>query len=535
MLLNQADNGTLIAQASELGSWELLPDNCPINPIHAALLRTGKILFIAGSGNNPNNVGNTDVVSKGCAVLTLGKSTTATFFQPMIPVTDNGPIDLFCCGHSFLADGRLMCVGGTASYDPFKGLVSALAFDPSTDQWVKESNQPDGARWYPTVITLGDGRIVAMSGIDENGGLLDTYPESYLPGTPSGTWSYFSGQEQNWQDPTSPFPMYLHLFLMQNGRLFHSGACFQLPQCPPLPEDPECQRIKNQVEGRPYILTLPNGYQGKITETSVSGLTDQQYLNQAASVLLPPAQDQNIMIIGGGDGYYGQTTNRVNIIDLKASSPSYTAGPSLNFARMHHNAILLPNRTVFVCNGGNMGECYDKDQNKNGVDLEHCGTRTPEIYNPATNTWTKAAAAQKTRLYHALAILLPDGRVLTTGGNRDRGIEERSIEIYSPAYMSQTRPTISSAPTSATYGGTIIIETSQASDIKWVHLMKPMATTHGLDTEQRLVDLPIASQNSSSLNVTVTNNRNIAPPGYYMLFIVNNSNVPSQAKWIQIA
>ncbi|MBW4633802.1 MAG: DUF1929 domain-containing protein [Iphinoe sp. HA4291-MV1] len=501
MVLNQADNGTLIAQASGGGSWQLLSYSCPINPINAALLRTGKILFLAGSGNNPNNVNE----PKGAAVLNL---TNGTFTRPTTPLDGAGsPIDFFCCGHSFLSDGRLMCVGGNDQYDPFVGLPVALIFNPSNDQWVKESNQPDGARWYPTVITMGDGRIVTMSGIDETGAQLDNYPEHYSSAT---GWKYFSGAEQNWQYPTSRFPMYLHLFLMQNGKLFYSGACFQSTD----------QFTIGQAGA--YILTLPANYQGQITETPVNGLTAREYLNQAASVLLPPAQDQKVMMIGGGNGYYGQTTNRVNIIDLKVSSPAYTVGPSLNFARMHHNAVLLPNRTVFVCNGGAMGE----DVNQ--------GTRTPEIYNPATNTWTTAAAAQKTRLYHALAILLPDGKVLTTGGNPERGTEDKSIELYSPAYMSQTRPTISSAPTSATYGNTITVGTSQARDIKWVHLIKPMATTHGLDTEQRLVDLPIASRTSSSLSVTITNNRNIAPPGHYMLFICNNNNVPSQAKWIQM-
>ncbi|NMG10416.1 galactose oxidase early set domain-containing protein [Brasilonema sp. UFV-L1] len=497
MILDQADNGTLIAQASGAGSWQLLSYSCPINPIHAAVLRTGRILFIAGSGNNPNNTSTTN----GAAVLNLSNG---TFTRPTTPTDGTGsPFDLFCVGHSFLSDGRLMCVGGTEQYDPFVGLTLAVIFDPSTNQWVKESNQPDGARWYPTVITMGDGRVVAIGGIDETGGQVDNYPESYLPGNP-GTWSYFSGAELGWAYPTSRFPMYSHLFLMQDGRLFFSGAYFE------------------STGVATSILTLPTSYQGQIIETPVSGLQNPDYGDQAASVLLPPAQDQKVMIIGGGNGYYGNTTTRVNIIDLKASSPTYTAAAPLNFKRMHHNAVLLPDRTVFVCNGGAMGE----DANQ--------GTRTPEIYNPATNTWTTAATAQKTRLYHALAVLLPDGRVLTTGGNPARGTEEKSIEIYSPAYMSQTRPTISSAPTSATYGATITVNTSQANSVKWVHLIRPMATTHGLDTDQRLVDLPISSRTSNSVNVTVTSNRNIAPPGYYMLFIVNNSNVPSQAKWIQI-
>lgn len=242
--------------------------------------------------------------------------------------------------------------------------------------------------------------------------------------------------------------------------------------------------------------------------------------NQAASLLLPPAQDQKVMILGGGGG---AATNRVNIINLNASTPAYTAAAYLNYPRMHHHAVILPDRTVFVCNGSRGEE--DVSQS----------TLPAEIYNPATNSWTTVETPTiNGRVYHLVALLLPDGRVVTAGGNPQRGTYENRIEIYSPAYMAQTRPTINSAPQAANYNTTITIQTNQAANIKWVHLIRPMAPTHGLDTEQRLVDLPITSRTSSSLTVQITNNRNLAPPGYYMLFIVDNSNVPSIASWMQL-
>jgi hypothetical protein len=228
------------------------------------------------------------------------------------------------------------------------------------------------------------------------------------------------------------------------------------------------------------------------------------------------------MIIGGGNGFQGETTKRVNIVDLTANNPTYTAGPSLKYARMHHNAVLLPDRTVFVCNGGAKGE----DGNR--------ATPIAEIYDPSTNSWTDAATANVTgRLYHALALLLPDGRVATAGGNPDRGVEELRMEIYSPWYMSQSRPVINNAPETITYGQQFQIGVS-TGNILWVSLIRPMATTHGLDTEQRVVNLPINSVNGNTLTVTVTNNPNLAPPGWYMLFINNQSKVPSVAKWIQL-
>jgi hypothetical protein len=467
--------------------WQVLSYNCPINPVHAALLNTGKVLFFAGSGNDPNNVANS---AQGAALWDVNNG---TFLRPNIPLDSSGnPIDIFCAGQSFRSNGRLLAAGGTIQYDPFYGETAAFTFNPNTQAWARVASMNRG-RWYPTVLTLGSGRIFAISGLDVNGN-LDRNPEIF----DGSSWTIFS-------QPTSSFALYAHLFLLSSGKLFYSGA-----------------QLGGNNGLSPTILTLPSRFNRPITEQSVSGLQQSDYGNQSASVLLPPAQDQKVMIIGGGNDS-GMATNRVNIINLNASSPTYTAGPSLINARMHHNAVLLPDRTVFVCNGSRINE--DVGQS----------TLPAEIYNPATNTWTAVETPNVNgRVYHSVALLLPDGRVVTAGGNPDRGSYESRIEIYSPAYMSQTRPTIQSAPSSVGYGRTITIQTPQAGTIKWVHLIRPMAPTHGLDTEQRLVDLPINSRTSNSLTVTVTSNRNVAPPGYYMMFITNNNNVPSVARWIQL-
>ncbi|MBD2775592.1 glyoxal oxidase [Iningainema tapete] len=466
--------------------WQLLSYNCPINPVHAALLHTGKVLFFTGSGNDPNNFGNS---AAGAALWNVNNG---TFTRPSIPLDSAGNvIDIFCAGQSFRPNGRLLAAGGTIQYDPFYGETATFVFDPITETWTEVASMNRG-RWYPTVLTLGSGRIFAISGLDVNGN-LDRNPEVFT----GSSWSIFSQQ-------TSPVPMYAHLFLLSSGKIFYSGA-----------------QLGGNNGVSPRIFTLPGRFNRAIAEQPVSGLQNSDYGNQAASVLLPPAQDQKVMIIGGGNG--GATT-RVNIVDLKVSNPSYTAAPSLINPRMHHNAVLLPNRTVFVCNGSRADE--DVAQS----------TLPAEIYNPATNTWTAVETPNiNGRVYHSVALLLPDGRVVVAGGNPNRGIVEYRLEVYSPAYMSQTRPVIQSAPSSVGYGGTITIGTPQAGNIKWVNLIKPMATTHGMETEQRLVDVPINSRTSTSMSVTVTSNRNLAPPGYYMLSITDNNNVPSVARWIQLA
>jgi hypothetical protein len=189
---------------------------------------------------------------------------------------------------------------------------------------------------------------------------------------------------------------------------------------------------------------------------------------------------------------------------------------------MHHSAVLLPDRTVLVCNGSGMPETPSKSM------------LPAEIYNPASNSWTVAEAPTVPRVYHSNAVLLPDGRVATMGGNPTPGTNELRLEIYSPSYMSRKRPVIDSAPTNITYGSSFNITTK--SNIKWVSLIRPSAATHTMDTDQRLVDLPITSKrNAAALTVSVPGNRNLAPPGWYMLFLTDTSGAPSTAAWILLS
>ncbi|MEH1903375.1 MAG: galactose oxidase-like domain-containing protein [Nostoc sp.] len=483
----ETDLGTFIAQATTTDKWEVLPYSAPILPIHAALLRTGKVFFFCGSGNDPNR-SNTPYDS---VVWDVNKGTFSNQAPPLD--SNNQPIDLFCSGHSFTPDGLLMVAGGTLRYDPFCGSFSALTFDPITEKWVKKPSMNNG-RWYPTLLTLGSGRIFAMTGSDKDGN-LNKQPEIYSSTFANG-WNAFP--------ITSNFQSYAHLFLLSSGNLFYSGG-----------------HMGNSGL-TPRILTLPGTFTQSITEKAVLGLQDPGFGDQAASVLLPPAQDQRVMIIGGGN--LGNTaTSRVNIVNLKATNPTYVGSRYLKYARKHHSAVLLPDRTVFVCNGSTINEDITRSM------------LPAEIYNPATNTWTPVAKQNVPRVYHSVALLLPDGRVATAGGNPKRRVNELRLEIYSPAYMSRSRPIINSAPQTLSYGLQFTIQTAQAANIKWVSLIRPMATTHSCDTEQRLVDVPISSRSATSLSVTLTDNRNIAPPGWYMLFISDNNGTPSVATWTQLS
>jgi hypothetical protein len=147
-------------------------------------------------------------------------------------------------------------------------------------------------------------------------------------------------------------------------------------------------------------------------------------------------------------------------------------------------------------------------------------------------------------MYHSVALLLPDGRVMAASGNPDKGgkvkwggddNEELRIEVYSPPYLFRgPRPTIAAAPAQCTYGETIQIASPEAGNIRWASLIRNGVTTHSFDTNQRIVDLDITSQGNGTIVARMSNEPNIAPLGFYMLFLVDNDGVPSVANWIHL-
>ena len=189
------------------------------------------------------------------------------------------------------------------------------------------------------------------------------------------------------------------------------------------------------------------------------------------------------------------------------------------FARRQQNATLLPDGKVLVT-GGTSGP---------GFNNPNTPVFAAEMWDPATETWTTMASAQIPRLYHSAAVLLPDGRVLTTGGN---GFTQ--TEIYEPPYLFKgTRPTITSAPATVNYGQTFFVETTDAASVTQVTWISLSSTTHAFNMNQRINRLNF-SQVAGGLNVVAPSNANLAPPGHYMLFILNGNGVPSVAKIIQL-
>jgi FtsP/CotA-like multicopper oxidase with cupredoxin domain/streptogramin lyase len=455
--------------AAKKGFWELLPCELPVLAVHAALMHTGKVLFFAGSGND-------ELYTTGLRSAVYDYE-NGTFSLPATP------IDVFCAGQTILPDGRVLVAGGTKDY-AFTGLQTALLFDPITEQWTFVQSMKWG-RWYPTLATLGDGRALAVAA------LVNSENEIYANAT---GWSVSS--------PPFGWPLYPHLHLLADGRMFHSGM-----------------RLGGSGV-KPGFLTPTTGAFAPLPAAAIPASFNFNARDSGATVLLPPAQSQKVMVMGGGS----PSINAVHIIDTDVASPKYVAAPSMLRPRVHVNAVILPDRTVVATGGSAISE------DAATASLE------AEIFDPAANTWTTGAAARVPRLYHSTAVLLPDGRVLTAGSNPRRRDDELRLEVYHPPYLFRgPRPCIEHAPAQVKHGDSFTVHTPNAADIKWISLVRPMATTHSYDSDQRLVDIPFKRSGMCKLNARMPGNANLAPSGHYMLFLVNRKGVPSIAHWVHVS
>jgi hypothetical protein len=244
-------------------------------------------------------------------------------------------------------------------------------------------------------------------------------------------------------------------------------------------------------------------------------------------VLLPlsPANgyDPKVMIMGGNS----PATNTTEIIDLGAASPKWVYGPNMSQPRIEMNATILPNGKILAMGGS-----------KNDEDTATLSLNA-DLYDSVANTFSSAGANASQRLYHSSSLLLPDGTVWLAGGNPQRGTYNNTMEIYQPAYLFNasgglaTRPTITSAPSFVGYGAQFTVQTPDAANIASAVFMRDGSVTHAFDMDQRMIVLSFAA-NSGSLTLTAPPNGNIAPPGYYMLFLLNTAGVPSVAKFVQI-
>ncbi|WP_329107492.1 galactose oxidase early set domain-containing protein [Micromonospora sp. NBC_01699] len=482
------------------GQWKVMPYESPVRGIHAVVLHNGKVLLVAGSGNDT-------------AAFRAGTFKTAVY-DPVTGAFTNvaTPVDLFCAGHVQLNDGRVLVMGGNKDYPTpdgtvgFKGLRNSYIFDPATNAYTRTNDMTAG-HWYPSATALGNGDVISLGGLgeDSKGTAFTEYYKSS-----EKRWLAWNEVKQTWKW----WGMYPTMVLMQDGRLFYTGS---------------------HTFGEGLKGTGASIYDyGTGTITDVPGLQNKDYRDQSMSVLLPPAQDQRVLTLGGGNGHTSVDANRLtDIIDLKAANPTYKPGPLIpqgtltggaaqtpNQGKMYVSAVLLPDGTVFET-GGALHNRADP-------------VYEASIFDPMSNTFRPRMATDPVpRTYHSSAFLLPDGRVMAVGENPGNGTFDTRISIYSPPYLFHgNRPQIQSvSSTQWAYGSTQQITVN--APVVRASLIRPAAVTHSSDPNQRFVELPM-TVNGNNIGLNVTSNPNIAPAGWYMLFVHGPDGVPSVAKWVKL-
>jgi WD40 repeat protein len=468
---SNASAAVLTAAPQDMGQWGPVVD-WPVVGVHVALLPNGKVLAYDSIGDNATET------------YPVQDHTRATLWDPatgtQTPVNVDTGFNIFCSGLAHLPDGRMFIAGGNKD-QALNGIVQTHLFDPATNLWSLGPNML-GGRWYPTVTPLGNGEMLITSG------RVDT-PEVRTT----------SGSLRALTSASLSLPLYPWIDIAPSGRAFYSGP--------------------DQT-----LRALDTSGTGAWQTFGQRDTINRDYGSHAIF-------DIGKMLVAGG----GPSTNDARVIDVNGPTPTVSTTAPMAFGRRQHNLTVLADGTVLATGGNSSGASL--------VDL-NAGVYAAEQWNPATGQWRTLASMQVTRQYHSTALLLPDGRVLSAGGGicgtcDQVGYLAKNAEIFSPPYLFQAdgtlapRPTIDAAPAATTYGAAMEIATANPASIRKVALVRLGAVTHSNNMEQRYIPLTYTA-GATSLTATAPANANIAPPGYYMLFIVDSNGVPSVASMVTV-
>ena len=464
---------TVTGSEGDIGQWGPVVD-WPVVAINAALLPNGRVLAYDSVG---------DGATESFPDQTFTRATVwdpATGSQTDVRV--NTGYNIFCSGLAHLLDGSLFVAGGTKDQD-LNGIVQTHVFDPATNTWSLGPNMAAG-RWYPSVTPLSNGEMLITEGGPDIPEVRQT-----------------DGTLRSLSSASLSLPLYPWMDVAPNGRTFVSGP-------------------------DPTMFSLDTAGTGSWTTLAQRDDIARRYGSHAF-------YDIGKILVSGG----GASVADARVIDLNGPTPQVSETSPMAFGRRQHNLTVLADGSVLATGGNSSGA--------NLVDM-NAGVYPAELWNPATGNWKTLASMAVTRQYHSTALLLPDGRVLSAGGGLcstcDRvGYLGKNAEVFTPPYLFKKdgsgqlapRPTISSAPGSAGYGSQIQIATPDAFSIQKVALVRLGAVTHSVNMEQRYVPLNVTA-GRHSLTATVPVNVNVAPPGFYMLFIVDGAGVPSVAKMVQL-
>ncbi|MFL9947183.1 RICIN domain-containing protein [Paraburkholderia agricolaris] len=464
------------------------PITLPIIPVAAANLPDGTVLV--WSADSPLNF-TPGEVTPGNTYTAIFNPTTNTSKEVLVTNTGH---DMFCPGIVNLPDGRIYVTGGSSS-----DLTSF--YTPSTHAWTS-GNPMNIPRAYQGSVTLSNGGVFLVGG-SWNGP---------LGGKTGETWTSGSGWQLNsailddyilTNDAGGIFRADNHawLFAVSNGRVFHAGPS-------------------------KAMHWFDTAGAGSVTQAGNRG-NDNDAMNGNAVMY----DIGKILAVGGAPSYDSSpATSNATLINISSGTAVTTTIRSMNYQRAFNNSVVLPNGQVVVVGGQTFAQPFSDDT----------AVLTPELWDPTKQTFSPLAPQAVPRVYHSVALLLPDGRVLSGGGGLcgTCSTNHPNVEILTPPYLlnangsAATRPTISSAPTVAQLGTSIAV--SASSGIKTFALMRLSSVTHSVNNEQRRVPVSFKVGTAGEYLITIPSDPSVVVPGYYMLFALNANGVPSVSRTLQI-
>lgn len=484
---NDIDELIDVFGSNAMGEWRPLPYGTQrpgpmsVDVAHAALLHTGKVLFIPADYNS---------VGWPTPIWDPSDLDHPVFQYP----ATNPDYALFCGGHSFLSDGRLLVLGGGGDRTVTPEACWGFIFDPIALTWTRTSGDMNSYRWYPTAVTLGDHRVLVTCG--NGAGEIEAYVER------TDRFEDVSGDTQG-------FPhLYPGLHLLPDHRIFYSrtgwGSSGQ--------GNVGAHDSSGYFEFDAPPARSVNGEWIGIVPSFV-----HRAKGMSVTLLEPERNRVRVLVVGGP-----VDESTYELIDVTNLSPASEWSPPAPMpdgqGRRQCNAVLLPDGTVFL--SGGLSAQFSPSA----------------LFDPAQDTWSQMAPlpSGRVRQYHSFALLLPDATVLSAGGDG-----HPDMEVFTPPYLFKgQRPVIRACPTEALYGTQFNVQTPDEPHITSVVLVRPMAVTHQLDTEQRVIRLPfVRNPATNELVVTAPSAEyphSLAPPGYYMLFVLNSRGIPSVASWIRL-
>lgn len=499
--------------------------------VHAALMPTGRIVYFGGdqhtvSLNQSGDVDHTRVFD--CASRTISPVTG-------LPAT----ADIFCAGHVLLADGKLLVGGGTRNWGGggphpsghFIGSRESWTFDPSSETWNPTAGklvtqrasevasgvdiQKTGGRWYPTLVALPNGRVLAISGHPEVEDTRHNNNSLELFDPASGTWSIVGSTDySNIERNTARGYEYPRMFVLPDGSVLSASTM----------DDGNLERWHPYTDATDWDFVI-----GPAPESFYGG-----FAQDSTAVLLPLRHETKYtarVLLAGGQTPY--------MLEPLASSPSwistsrtmtdYPASGDVNPRRENSQSTLLPTGEVIVTGGL-------KNPSDEGTTIKRAEMFDPEA--GPSGTWRVLPEAGKSRNYHSVALLMPNGAVWVAGSNfgANPGLNNRelSIEIFEPWYFCGPRPRITDAPAEACHGEEFEIRTPDADAVTRVVLIRAGSVTHNFSPDQRYLSIPFRHAGGDLIVATVPDEAAVAIPGYYVLFILGAQRVPSEGRFIRI-